>query len=136
MDEVDFEAAKPVKLASEVSPEKTLAFFKGDVEAGNPLKPKEVTEELLARLYENMQEAEHLAKLIELDKADLKELGHGLESVQKGKYVAFFKEVKGRRTVRWEDYVKAQLKTIPAEELAPYVKEGEPSVRLEIKKVN
>ena len=62
-EEIDFDQAKPLKLAAEVSPEKTAAFFKGEEQT--KLQPREITEELLARLYDNMQEAEMLAKLIE-----------------------------------------------------------------------
>lgn len=130
----DFDNAKPIQLASEVSPEKTVAFFKN--EEPNPLQPKEVTEELLARLYDNMQEAEHLAKLIEMDKKDIKELCAGVESVQKGKFIAFLKPVKGRKSVKWERLAKDLIGKLSDADLAKYTEEGEPSVRLEIRKVD
>jgi hypothetical protein len=131
-DEVDFEAAKPVKLAAEVNPEKTVNFFKGD--PSNPLQPKEITEELLARLYENMQEADHLAKLIEQDKKDVKELGRGLETIIKGKYIAMFKTVKGRTTFNFKKFVKDKIGEITEEDNEKYADVGEPSVRLEVRK--
>lgn len=133
-DEIDFEQAKPVKVAQEVSPEKTVAFFSGDVVS--PLHPKELTEEILARLYDNMQEADHLAKLIEMDKRDVKELCRGMETVQKGKFVAILKTVNGRKTVNWQKLVKDMIKNVSDEELAKYTDEGDPSVRLEIKKLS
>lgn len=132
-EEIDFEKAKPVKVAAEVSPEKTVAFFQG--EESNPLQPKELTEELLARLYENMQEAEHLAKLIEMSKKDVKELCRGVETTQKGKYVVILKQVKGRRTVNWKKLTKAMIGDLKDEDLEKYSDEGELSVRLEIRKL-
>jgi hypothetical protein len=133
-EEIDFDKAKPIKLAHEADVEKMVGFF--SKEEPNKLQPKEITEELLQRLYENMEEAKHLATLIDMDKNDLKELGRGLENVAKGKYVAMFKTVKGRKSVDWEAYAKSQIKNIPGEELAPYTKESEPSVRLEIRKLD
>jgi hypothetical protein len=133
-EEIDFDKAKPIKLAHEADVEKMVGFF--SKEEPNKLQPKVITEELLQRLYENMEEAKHLATLIDMDKNDLKELGRGLENVAKGKYVAMFKTVKGRKSVDWEAYAKSQIKNIPGEELAPYTKESEPSVRLEIRKLD
>lgn len=132
--EVDFENAKPIKLAAEVSPGKTVEFFKN--EELTPLHPKEITEEILARLYDNMQEAEHLAKLIQMDKKDLKELGRGLENVQKGKYIACFKTVKGRKSINWEKLAKDMIGKLTESDLEKYTETGEESVRLEIKKVD
>ena len=131
-EEIDFDKAKPLKLAAEVNPEKTVAFFKG--EEKNKLQPSEITEELLARLYDNMQEAEQLAKLIEMDKRDLRELGKGLETVIKGKYVCVFKTVKGRKSFDFKKYVKDKIGAITEEDEEKYSDTGEPSVRLEIRK--
>jgi hypothetical protein len=133
-DDVDFESAKPVKMAAEVNPEKTIAFFKG--EESNPIQPKELTEEFLERLYENMRDAEHLAKLIEMGKKDVKELCRGMETTQKGKYVVLLKPVKGRKTVNWKKLTKALIGDLKDEDLEKYSEEGEPSVRLEIRKLD
>jgi hypothetical protein len=133
-EEIDFDQAKPLKLAAEVSPEKIVDFFKG--EESNPMQPKEITEEILKRLYENLEEAAQLAKLIEMDKKDLKELAAGLESVQKGGYVAFFKEVKGRKSVKWEKLAKDMIGKLSEDDLKKYTEEGEPSIRLEVRKVH
>lgn len=131
-EEIDFEQAKPLKLAAEVNPEKTVAFFAG--EEKTKLQPAEISEELLARLYDNMQEAEQLAKLIEMDKKDLRELGKGMETVIKGKYVCTFKTVKGRKSFDFKKYVKDKIGPITEEDEEKYSDTGEPSVRLEIRK--
>ena len=133
-EEIDFEAAKPVKLAAEVTPEKIVEFFKGD--EVTPLHPKEITEELLKRLYENMEEAKMLALLIEQDKTDLKELGKGLENVAKGKYIACFKTVKGRKSVKWEKLAKDMIGKLSEADLERYTDVGEESTRLEIRKLD
>jgi len=131
-EEIDFDQAKPVKLVAEVSPEKTVAFFAGAEKTR--LDPKEITEELLARVYDNMAEAEMLAKLIEQDKKDLRELGKGLETIIKGKYVCAFKTVKGRKSFDFKKYVKDKIGAITEEDEEKYSDTGEPSVRLEIRK--
>jgi hypothetical protein len=133
-EEVDFDKAKPVKLVAEVNPEKTVKFFAGEEQS--KLQPKEITEELLARLYDNMQEAEMLAKLIEQDKKDVKELGRGSETIIKGKYIATFKTVKGRKSFNFEKYVKDKIGAISEAEEEQYSDVGEPSVRLEIRKAD
>jgi hypothetical protein len=128
-EEIDFEQARPVKLIVDVSPEKTVAFFKGEEE--NPLQLSDVDEAWMKEFSELLQELDHLSKLVEMKKLDLKRIAKGEETLQRGKFVALFKTIKGRRTVRWEDYVKSQIKNIPEAELAPYIKEGEPSVRFD-----
>jgi len=127
-EELDLSEAVPLTPA-----EKAVNFFKGEVET--PMHPKEITEEMLATLYDNLQELDHLSKLVEMQKKDIKELAKGEESVLRGRYAAFLKPVKGRMTVDWQGYCKSQIKEIPAEELKAYTKEGEPSVRLEVKKL-
>lgn len=133
-EEIDFDQAKPIKVAAEMSPEATVAFFKGEEQT--PLHPKEITEELLARLYDNMEEARQLALLIEMDKKDLKELGTGVENVVKGKYVASFKVVKGRKSIKWEKLAKDMIGKLTESDLEKYTEVGEESVRLEVKKLD
>ena len=133
-EEIDFTQAKPLKLAHEADPAKIAKFFAG--EEANPIQPKEITEEILARLYENMQEADHLAKLIEMDKKDVKELGKGLENVIKGKYMACFKTVKGRKSVKWDKLAKDMIGNLTDADMEKYTEFGDESVRLEIKKID
>ena len=133
-EEIDFDQAKPIKLAHEADPSKIVKFFEG--EEPSPIQPKEITEEILARLYDNMQEAEQLAKLIEMDKKDVKELGKGLENVIKGKYIACFKTVKGRKSVKWEKLAKDMIGKLTDADLEKYTEFGDESVRLEIKKID
>lgn len=136
--EVDLEAAKPALLAKEKTSEERAAeavrFFKGEEET--PLHPKEISEELLARLYDNMQEADMLAKLIEQDKKDVKELGRGSETIQRGKYVAILKSVKGRKSVAWARLAKAMIGNLSDDDLEKYTETGDESVRLEIRKLD
>ena len=134
MSDDELSEAKPVKLVSEVSPEKTVAFFAREEQT--KLQPREITEELLARLYDNMAEAEMLAKLIEQDKKDIKELGNGSETIIKGKYIATFKTVKGRKSFNWKKFTKDRIGAITEEDEKLYSDEGEPSVRLEIRKAD
>ena len=133
-EEIDFDQAKPVKLAHEADPAKIVKFFEG--EESSPIQPKEITEELLARLYDNMEEAKQLATLIEMDKKDLKELGKGVENIIKGKYIASFKTVKGRKSVKWDKLAKDMIGKLTDADLEKYTEQGEESVRLEIKKLD
>ena len=133
-EEIDFDQAKPIKLAHEADPAKIVKFFEG--EEPNKLQPKEITEELLARLYDNMEEAKQLATLIEMDKKDLKELGKGIENIIKGKYIASFKTVKGRKSVKWDKLAKDMIGKLTDADLEKYTEQGEESVRLEIKKLD
>ena len=128
-EEIDFEKAKPVKLAHTPDTDKIVKFF--SKEEDNPIKPKEVTEELLARLYDNMQEYEHLKKLVEMDKKDLKELAGDDEMIQRGKFVAMFKKIKGRRSVDWEKLSKDMIGKLTESDLEKYTETGEPSVRFD-----
>jgi len=132
-EEVDFDQAKPLKLAAEVSPEKTVKFFQG--EEANPLQPKELTEDLLSKYYDASLELDLLAKQVEMMKKDIKELGKGVETIQKGKFIAMFKEAKGRRTVEWDRLAKDLIGKLSDEDIAKYTKQGEPSVRLEVRKL-
>lgn len=128
-EEVDFEAAKPVKLVADVTPAKTVAFFGKEEES--PLDLQDVDEKWMLEFSELLQEFDHLSKLVEMKKSDLKKLAKGAEMLQRGRCVALFKAVKGRVTVDWQGYVKAQLKNIPQSELEPYTKRGEESCRFE-----
>ena len=114
--------------------EKAVSLFKGEEQT--PLHPKEITESLLARLYDNMEEAKQLATLIEMDKKDLKELGKGIENIIKGKYIASFKTVKGRKSVKWDKLAKDMIGKLTDADLEKYTEQGEESVRLEIKKLD
>lgn len=133
-DEIDFDQAKPLKIVKETTAEEVVKFFKGEEQT--PLHPKEITEEMLARLYDNLEEARMLALLIEQDKKDLKELGRGSENIVKGKYVASFKVVKGRKAVRWEKLARDMIGKLSPADLEKYTETGEESVRLEVKKLN
>lgn len=89
----------------------------------------------LARYRELATEIEVLEEAKDRIRKELLELGKGCESLMAGDYAAFFKPVKGRVSIDWQGYCKSQIKNIPPEELAPYTKQGEDSVRLEVKKV-
>jgi hypothetical protein len=129
-EEVDFEAAKPVKLVADVTPEKTVAFFGGALE-DSPLDLKDVDEKWMLDFSELLTEFDAMSKLVEMKKLELKKLAKGAEMLQRGRAVALFKTVKGRVTVDWQGYVKGQIKSIPPAELEPFTKRGEESVRFE-----
>jgi hypothetical protein len=86
---------------------------------------------MLSRLYENMQELDQLKKLVEMDKKDLKELAGESETVQRGKFVALFKKVKGRKSVDWEKLSKDMIGKLSEADLEKYTSEGEPSIRFD-----
>lgn len=92
-------------------------------------------EKKLAYYLELTTEIEALTATKDALRKEILEAGKGEESLMAGNYVAFFKAVKGRTTVDWQGYAKAQLKDIPAAELEPYTKRGEDSVRVEVKRI-
>ena len=132
--EIDFDAAKPIKLAAEVSPEKTVAFFRGEEQT--PLHPKEITEAMAARLFENLEEEKHLKHLIEMDKKDIKDLAKDQTNIIVGKYVLLLTHKKGQRKVNWAKLSKDLIGKISDEDLDKYTEEGEPSVSLSVKKLD
>ena len=132
--EIDFEGAKPIKLAAEVSPEKTVAFFRGEEQT--PLHPKEITEAMAARLFENLEEKKHLDHLIEMDKADIKDLAKDQTNIIVGKYVLLLTHKKGQRKVNWAKLSKDLIGKISDEDLDKYTEEGESSVSLSVKKLD
>ena len=132
-EEIDFDQAKPLKLAHEPDPAKIVKFFEGEEQT--PIHPKEITEQMLADLYDNLQELDHLSKLVEMQKKDIKELGKGSENIAKGAYVACFKTVKGRKSVKWERLAKDMIGTLTDADLSKYTEQGDESVRLEVKKL-
>ncbi len=89
----------------------------------------------LARYRELATEIEILEEAKERIRKELLEAGRGEESITAGDYAAFFKTVKGRVSVNWEGYCKAQMKDIPQVELEPYTKRSEDTVRMEVKKI-
>lgn len=133
-EEIDFDQAKPLKLAAEVSPEKTVEFFSR--EQSTPLQPKEITEEIVARLYENLEEAKQLATLIEMDKKDIKELAKDQTTITVGKYVVMLTRKKGQRKVKWDKLAKDLIGKISDADLERYTDESDGSVSLSIRKVD
>lgn len=113
--------------------QQAVNFFKGEEQT--PLHPKEITEQMLATLYDNIEEAKHLEKLIEMGKKDVKELAAGLESVQKGGYVAFLTTKKGRKSVKWDKLAKDMIGKLSDADLEKYTEESEPSVSLSVRKI-
>lgn len=133
-EEIDLEAAKPVKEAKETMADEAVKFFKGEVMT--PIHPKEITEEMCKRLYENLEEAKHLAHLIEMDKKDIKELAKEQTTLTCGKYIVMLTHKKGQRKVKWDKLAKDLIGKISEEDLAKYTDESEGSVSLSIRKVD
>jgi len=80
-------------------------------------------------------ELEHLTEIVKQKREALLEKCRGMESAKAGNYVAFFKSVKGRQTVDWQGFVTAQIGKPSQADLAPYTKQSEDSIRIEVKKL-
>lgn len=133
-DEIDLEAAKPMKIATETKADEAVKFFKGEVMS--PLHPKEITEEMVKRLYENMEEAKHLEHLIAMDKKDVKELAKDAQTLTVGKYIIMLTHKKGRKTVKWDKLARDMIGKLTDADMEKYSEESEPSVSLSIRKVD
>ncbi len=133
-EEIDFDQAKPINLQAEVTPEKTKAFFAGEKES--PLQPKEITEEMLSKYFEMSQELDHLSKLVEMMRLDIKSLGKGGETIQRGKFVAMLKKVSGRKTMNWKRLVKELVGELSEADTEKYQEIGDESIRLEVRKLS
>lgn len=125
----DLEDAVPVKLVADVSPEKIVAFFGASED--NPLQAKDITEEDLASLSSLMLELDSLSKLVEMKKADLKRVAGGSDTLQRGKYLAIFKTVKGRSSFDHKRFIADKIGKPTEEDMKQYSSQGEPSVRFE-----
>ena len=115
--EIEEEAAHPI-----------AAHFK------QPISQIEV-EKKLAYYFEVMTEISALEATKEQLRKDILELGKGQESLSAGKYAAFFKKVSGRVSCDWQKAYKDAVGEMTEEDARKYIKRGEDTVRVEIKKL-
>lgn len=104
------------------------------VHFGKPIVEIELGKKL-SRYHELCVEIASLEGLKDALREEIIHAGRGMESINAGGYVAFFKKVSGRVSTNWEAYARSQIKDITADELRPYIKRGEDSVRVEVKRL-
>lgn len=90
---------------------------------------------MLARYMEVTTEIASLEAVKDIIRAELMERGRGVESVMAGDYAAFFQKVSGRVSTDWKQAYRDSVGEMPSEDVKKYVKRGEDSVRVEVKKL-
>lgn len=90
---------------------------------------------MLERYMEVTTEIAALEAIKDGLRAELLERGRGVESVMAGNYAAFFQKVSGRVTTDWKQAYRDSVGEMPSEDVKKYVKRGEDSVRVEVKKL-
>jgi len=89
----------------------------------------------LARYHELATDIAALEGLRESLRKELLQLGRGEESIAAGDYAAFFQKVSGRVTTDWKQAYRDAVGEMPSEDVTKYVRKGEDSVRVEVKKL-
>jgi hypothetical protein len=89
----------------------------------------------LARYHEVMTELAALEGVRDGLRAELLEAGRGEKSVTAGDYAAFFQKVSGRVSTDWKQAYRDSVGEMPSEDVTKYVKRGEDSVRVEVRKL-
>lgn len=89
----------------------------------------------LAEYMDLKTELDALTDLVKAKRDVILEKCKGMESAKAGKYVAFLKTVKGRKSVKWEKFAKAMIGEIKDGDLEPYTEQGDDSIRIEVKKI-
>ena len=89
----------------------------------------------LSRYHEVSIELAALEGLQKSLRAELIEAGKGEESVMAGDYAAFFKKVQGRVSCDWKQAYRDAVGEMPEADVSKYVKKGEESIRVEVKKL-
>jgi predicted phage-related endonuclease len=89
----------------------------------------------LSRYYELKTEIEILEQRKEEIGKELKEAGRGAESLMAGDYAAFFQKVSGRVTTDWKQAYRDAVGEMPSEDVSKYVKKGEDTIRMEVKRI-
>ena len=108
--------------------EPTVAHFK------RPIGQIEL-EKTLARYHEITTEMAALEAVRDDLRKELLERGRGVESVMAGDYAAFFQKVSGRVTTDWKQAFRDLVGEMRPEDVSKYVRKGEDSVRIDVKKV-
>jgi predicted phage-related endonuclease len=89
----------------------------------------------LSRYYELKTEIEILEQRKEEIGKELKEAGKGVESLMAGDYAAFFQKVSGRVSTDWKQAYRDAVGEMPSEDVSKYVKKGDDTIRMEVKKI-
>lgn len=89
----------------------------------------------MARYHEVCIELASLEALKDALRAELIEAGKGEESIMAGDYAAFFKKVQGRVSCDWKQAYRDAVGEMPESDVTKYVRKGEESIRVEVKKL-
>lgn len=92
-------------------------------------------EKMLARYYEVTTEIASLEAVKDALRKELLEAGRGVESVMAGDYAAFFQKVSGRVTTDWAQAFRDLVGEMKSEDVSKYVRKGNDTVRMDVKKV-
>lgn len=92
-------------------------------------------EKKLARYHEIATDIAALEGLKESLRKEILHLGRGEESITAGAYAAFFSKVSGRVTTDWKEAYRDAVGEMPSEDVKKYVRKGEDSMRVEVKKL-
>ena len=106
----------------------TVEHFKQDI-AWIELSKK------LARYHEIQTEILALEASRDALRGEIIQAGRGQESVMAGDYAAFFKKVQGRVSCDWKAAYRDAVGEMPEADVSKYVKKGEESIRVEVKKL-
>jgi hypothetical protein len=90
---------------------------------------------MLARYMEVTTEIAALEAVKDDLRKELLERGRGVESIMAGDYAAFFQKVSGRVTTDWKQAYRDSVGEMPGEDVKKYVRKGEDSVRVDVKKL-
>lgn len=91
--------------------------------------------EKLARYHEVSVELAALEGIHKTLREELIKAGNGQESLMAGDYAAFFKKVQGRVSCDWKQAYKDAVGEMPEADVSKYVKKGDETVRVEVKKL-
>lgn len=92
-------------------------------------------EEDLKAYFEMKAEVEMLQGLLEEKRNYILEKTKGMESAMAGEYAAFFQKVSGRVTTDWKTAYRDAVGEMPSADVSKYVKKGEDTIRMEVKKI-
>jgi hypothetical protein len=90
---------------------------------------------MLARYLEVTTEIAALEAVKDDLRKELLERGRGVESIMAGDYAAFFQKVSGRVTTDWKQAYRDSVGEMPGDDVKKYVRKGEDSVRVDVKKL-
>ena len=93
-------------------------------------------EALLADFLTAKRKREAFEKLEEALKARItKALGKERGDILRGVHIVTAKDVAARKSTDWERFVRDTIGEVKPEDLKPYIKEGKPSLRIEVREI-